>query len=322
MNNTTLEAFSSVLNTDRLVNLCVSSLNIDPTEEFLSILEGIGMSVFKAESKEKTLNEVNSIVVREVSKYVLDKRRDLLFKVISPKLYQQEIFFSTEMETKLEEFKDITSIFLDSVDILYSSNGPVNTRNNVISFKERLSPGKDLWSEIITVVIEPGNYSPEEYLEELEDLMARASKIKNFYNFFYDKTIDKISIFSTSEKFEGNTRRSIRNCEKAGDFILIPESSTVASTLGFSKNTFEEPDNVFIGKSRFKYVKNSFFNVEICCGKSGKILFNFQVPVDCYTLPVSLKCEGLEDVKTVVVKVFPEDTELAITGRIEYVVQS
>jgi hypothetical protein len=320
MNGTTFEDFTSEINTVKLTNLCVSSLNIDPTGEFLDILQGISSSIFNVEGSTNSLNELNGIVVKEVSKYILAKRRDLLFKVISPKKYYENVSFSTETPTLLND-EDITSIFLNNLAIDYTSNYVVNTRNNTISFSERLSPGKDLWSEPLIVRVDPGNYTAEEYLEELEDLMSAASKVKNFYNFFYDNITNKVVIFTTEEKLECPTRKTVRNCPKQGDFLINRENSTTLNLLGFSNNSFEE-GNSAKATSRMKYSLYPFFNVKILDQDTEDIIFDFDLPIGAPSYSLTLRYDLVKPITGLITRVFPEDTEVSITGRIEYIVSS
>jgi hypothetical protein len=327
MNSTTFEDFTSEINNTDLINLCVSSLNIDPTQEFLNILQGISLSIFDVEGSTNSLNELNSIVVKEVSKYILAKRRDLLFKVISPKKYYENISISTETPTLLN-FQEISSIFLDNLSIDYSSNYVVNSSNNTISFKERLAPEKDLWSENIIVRIDPGNYTSEQYLEELEDLMTVASKVKNFYNFFYDDITNKVVIFTTEEKLDWPTRKTVRNCSKKGDFLINREHSTTLNLLGFSNNSLEEAGNIFTGSSRMKYYAPAFLNVKILDEDTEEIIFDFDIPsgvnhpASPANHPLSLRYDLVRPIAGLITRVFPEDTELSIAGKIEYIVVS
>lgn len=323
MNTTAIEIFSSKENTDRLVEKCASSLNLDPTSEFLSIVKGISLSVFDVEGNKNCLNDLNGIVIREVSRYILDKRRDLLFKVISPVKHYLDISISSEDWTVLDPVMKTISILLESIDIDYASNNTVTRTNNTISFRERLASDKDLWSEELTVSLEPGNYTAEECLEELGDLMTEASKIANIYNVFYDIITDRVSIFTTTlDKLEDITRKKTRTCSKAGDFLIIPESSTILDMLGFSKNIFEDYRSIFTAKYRFRYEKPSFFQVKLL-ESSGKILADFKVPADAdSSYPLSIKYEVPEEsdcMQSMIVKVLPEDTEATLKGKIEYI---
>lgn len=318
MNSTTFEAFTSQENTDTLVNLCVSSLNIDPTQEFLSILQGISLSVFNVEGYTNSLNSLNRIVVNEVSKYVLEKRKDLFFKVISPKKYSKGITLATETPCVLD-FQEITSIFLDEVQIHYTSNNVVNNANNTLCFKEKMSEGKDLWSEEIVIELDPGNYTAEEYLEELEYLMTSASKARNFYNFFYDRITDKVSVFTTTDKLEWPTRNSVRSCEKKGDFLIIPEKSTTLRLLGFSQS-FDRESKIFAGKTRMKYFLDAGIRVSVL-DQEGNTVFDFEVLADG-TPSFALSLRYDKSINSLITRVFPEDAEITLVARVEYVIPS
>lgn len=317
MNSTTFEDFTSETNTTRLTNLCVSSLNIDPTQEFLSILQGISLSVFNVEGATNSLDQLNNITTKEVSKYILSKRRDLLFTVISPKKYYENILLSTESPCVLPA-QDITTIFLDELTVDYSSGHVVNSGCNTISFKERLAPEKDLWSEPITIHLDPGNYTQKEYLEELEDLMSQASKVKNFYNFFYDTITSKVAVFTTTEKLESPTRRKVRGWPKQGDFLILKGESTTLNLLGFSQS-FEEPGNTFTGKTRMKYYPPASFHVQVLNEDTEEIIFDFEVSTETNKYSLNLAYDLVSPVRGLITRVFPEDTELSISGRIEYI---
>lgn len=320
MNSTTFEAFTSQENTDTLINLCVSSLNIDPTQEFLSILQGISLSVFNVEGYTNSLGVLNGIVVKEVSKYIIEKRKDLFFKVISPKKYSKDITLTTETICELE-VQEITSIFLDEIRVHYSSNNVVNSATNTFCFKERMSEGKDLWSDEILIELDPGNYTAEEYLEELEFLMTTSSKAKNFYNFFYDRITDKVSVFTTEDKLDWPTRNSVRSCEKKGDFLIIPEKSTTLRLLGFSQ-PFDGEGKIFTGKTRMKYFLDPSIRVSVC-DEEGKTVFDFEVLADgTPVFALSLGYDTLGHIGSLTTHVVPEDTEITIAGRIEYVIPS
>jgi hypothetical protein len=71
-----------------------------------------------------------------------------------------------------------------------------------------------------------------------------------------------------------------------------------------------------------KYSLYPFFNVKILDQDTEDIIFDFDLPIGAPSYSLTLRYDLVKPITGLITRVFPEDTEVSITGRIEYIVSS
>lgn len=246
---------------------------------FFDCFNKIATEIFKYESSnlnntKESLNILNSIVIEELTNHIL-KNYNNLFK---------------EEEVKLDTIKENTQIILDkqedifklslnsdniSFDILnnitkfkilnlhmYNEDYIINETNNKFSFKEKKS-SKELYSDIYDIEIDPGNYSKEELLKNLQEKMCIISGT-NY--------ICELNTFNNKIIIKNNDSYMIEN---KLSFNIILENSTILNVLGFNSKSINSFVNelIYISDYPIKLLKrvNLKLNIIIHYNTNSKI---------------------------------------------------
>lgn len=302
-NKTRPEEFTDQKNIDDIINNIMitvkdsikdpnKQLNIDST--FMANFNKIAATIYKHEGEHSDLHVINGIVSNEMIKYILKKPEIFLSDTLLPKKTEDFINISTRIYSqtiKLSEnhtkinLKNIVSIQMKSIMFDYISDYTVSEDYNTLVFQEKLAEDKDLWSQEILIQVEPGNYTKEQFIEEIANLMNENSISKNIYNLTFNSITSKLSLFSSKAPFIDNKkdllRAQINAVEKNMVFNIISEKSNILSILGFSENNYKNK-NIYNGCDRYKLQKNKNIHIDIRGNKNDMEdlvkLFNTEVP--------------------------------------------
>lgn len=292
--NCSVEEFAAKENADFLIKESLQIINggnpkkvVSKTLPFLEYFNKIASSVFKHEKNRKSLREINAIVIKEITGYVLKNLdifandlpeksleieetpkelpeipRDLsTFKNITARTITETININTESFV-LNSPKEITKITLKSIKFGYISDYNLGSRSCDLTFIEHLDPVKDLISPKIEINLDPGNYSQDQLLSELSFIMTFNSKVGNNYNVIYNEVTSKLNIFCTKEPFvfekDKSINRQILQTECGLPFFFC--DSGLVRFLNLSTDT---PNTSHKSKKAFLLKKCKEFKVKI-----------------------------------------------------------
>jgi len=147
--------------------------------------------------------------------------------------------------------------------------------NNKFIFREQISEAKELYSENFEINIEPGDYTPETLLEDLETSMNSMSK-NDTYRCLLDPVTKKTVITSIDlSSVTENTRNIVKFIKNAKDheggsgkkFEII--SSTLLPCLGFNGN--QSNCDKYISQNSIKLLRCPVINLCVMLNKNIKI---------------------------------------------------
>jgi hypothetical protein len=185
---------------------------------------------------------------------------------LEPEIISTKINIDTEFkEIKFDNVIFIRVVALSMCNVDYS----ITENNNTFIFKEWISDKKELLSEDITIVIEPGNYTKEELIEELENEINESSVTKTMYRCYLDPVTLRCIITTNvdTEGIESKRGKGFINCiknnKKINNKFDISSNSTLLRTLGFTgKNTMTNSDK-YISINPVKIVKKPVLDLSI-----------------------------------------------------------
>lgn len=258
----------------------------------------VASSVFKYESKrlsdtniKDSVNILNNIVIQELSKFIINKQpiqiQDKKQINIPEKktidnpvvLKIEENTFRIIIDSEIKEFvpaiENISVLKLKNL-YMYNENYIINDKNNLLSFKEKMSIDKELYSDTYNIIIEPGNYTPGLLIETLEDEMCILSG--NVYKIHIHPVSNKLIITKTTKNLKSfKTLKALKKDIKDPEhtFDIIYNDSSILKVLGFINNN-TTGNNYYISDIPVKLIKKNKlnFNVTVNINEGENIIFN------------------------------------------------
>lgn len=312
--STTAQEFSSKENADFLVDEILLTINkylanvnknVVKDKAFLDLFNQIASTVFKHEKDRCSLKELNPIVINETMKHILktpspfvvdtsvqkplqespiEEPKDLdTFKKIGATTSKKTVVINNS-ETSLK-VDNIVGISLKSIRFDYISDYNVGGLDNTITFNENITEGKDLVSADITVSLDPGNYTTQQFLEEVSFLMTSASKVGNTYNLVFNDITSKVHIFSTKEPIwlDGSLsiNKQIAAVEKGNSFGIVKNGCSLLDILGFDSVEGNARKSHYKADNIFKLKKSNNFGVKVRAVDKDTLIDLFTIVVPC-----------------------------------------
>lgn len=310
--STTAQEFSSKENADFLVDEILLTINkylanvnkhVVKDKAFLDLFNQIASTVFKHEKDRCSLKELNPIVINETMKHILKTPSPFVvdtsvqkplqeapkdpvavvdtFKKIGAETSKKTVVINNS-ETAIK-VDNIVGISLKSIRFDYISDYNIGGLDNTITFNENITEDKDLVSADITVCLDPGNYTTQQFLEEVSFLMTSASKVGNTYNLVFNDITSKIHIFSSKETVCLDSSLSINKqiaaVEKGNSFGLVKNDGSLLSTLGFDSMESSSRKFHYKADNIFKLKKAHSFGVKVSALEKDTLIDLFSVVV-------------------------------------------
>lgn len=310
--STTAQEFSTKENADFLVDEILLTINkylanankhVVKDKAFLDLFNQIASTVFKHEKDRCSLKELNPIVINETMKHILKtpspfvvdtsvqkplqdpedpKVLDTFKKIGAETSKKTVVINNSETAIKVD---NIVGISLKSIRFDYLSDYNIGGLDNTITFNENITEDKDLVSADITVCLDPGNYTTQQFLEEVSFLMTSASKVGNTYNLVFNDITSKIHIFSSKAPFclDGSLsiNKQIAAVEKGNSFGLVKNDGSLLSTLGFESMESSSRKFHYKADNIFKLKKADSFGVKVSALEKDTLIDLFSVVVPC-----------------------------------------
>lgn len=268
------EEFVSNENTNFIINSVLEKIynetgeNITYDEKFFSIFNRISSSVFKYESESlsSSCNSISLIVIRELYNYVLknlkkfentpvEAESKVILEPSGVLLNSFELntvrmpFGSTFTETLLENVESIKLLCIDTLNTDYI----VTETNNEFIYRERLSSSeeKPLYSNVKKVIIEPGNYTPDQLVQTLERQLGTDWEVR---------------------LHELNSKIEIKNNNCNFDIL----ECSILEILGFNQKVLEN-QMLFLSHFPHKIYKKRYLEMNISINPEKRSLFKERV---------------------------------------------
>jgi len=267
--------FLSNQNTDMVINLVIKNIKnkkdiiIKNNDFFFDVYKRVITSIIKNISI-NDLAELNFIVIEELTKHII-KNLDLFEierKAIPHDKIKESILSSSKdsiirlpitNEKCLVNIDNVKNIKILSMDI-YNSDYIINEYNNVFSFREILNSNisKPLYSECYNIVLDVGDYSPEELITELDKCINARSKYKmklcinkinNKISFISDTLFDMLNCDNSILNILGFTNHSSNKNHYISDYPhRLNKKSVLDMNIYLNKTTPLFSECIFFGK--------------------------------------------------------------------------
>ena len=267
--------FLSNQNTDMVINLVIKNIKnkkdiiIKNNEFFFDVYKKVITSIIKNISI-NDLAELNFIVIEELTKHII-KNIDLfeIEKRAIPHDKIKESILSSSRDTVIRlpitgekglvNIDNVKNIKILSMDI-YNSDYIINEYNNVFSFREILNSNtsKPLYSECQTIVLDVGDYSPDELVVELDkcinvhttsEIKLCINKINNKISFTADTMFDMLQCDNSILNILGFTKSTCNKNHYISDFPhRLNKKSILDMNIYLNKSTHLFSECIFFGK--------------------------------------------------------------------------
>lgn len=234
-------------------------------EYFNNVFETISSKIMEKEYSKKTSQTINEIIISEVVNYIrknidyfqlkssryrnLEMEPQNTVTVTVPVLNKKQIILHKNNTFDIQNVKSILLRNFYIKDLNYI----INESNCVIRIKENISKDpsdstKLLFSEEREIIIEHGNYTVQQLINELSLKFGKYGMSHNYF-FYSDKITNKFCITTIEVPSESKISllRTIKDeCPKK--FEICPKS-TLLSILGFNDTQELKDSNVYISEN-------------------------------------------------------------------------
>ena len=256
----------------------------------INTVSRISSEVFVHEKLNLSVKEMRSITIDESVRFIMNSQEEFDIREFIPVSDNKTTTTELRLSNKynLVDFREIIKISDQKFEVTEITGYNINGTNNTVSFIEQLAENKELYSETITIKLNPGKYSKFQLFQEIGELMSMSSKVNNFYSTCLNTISMKATVISMIEPLSdhddgtySDIRDTISTTGKGLEFKLIQ-----ADPLGEPSESQAFSVNQELG-SKFKIAKENTVSVSLST-ENGCLITKFDINPDktkCIKLP-------------------------------------
>lgn len=210
------------------------------SNKFVTDFNDIANSVRNGVPPTVTSDKLAEIIEKEVTNYIKDHIQEYEIvthtsNIKSVSKIKRKLFLDSEITRLKSPLKNVISVKIFDISVT-NNNLIINESNNKLVIVEDVGTDKRLFTVAQTIVLEPGDYTLNYLVEELQYLF-NAAKFEHKYYIYHDPICKKICITTVNHGANKNTSiNRIKSVTSESPLnFKFDESSTMLEILKISK---------------------------------------------------------------------------------------